>query len=159
MSLNWEGCFGGFPFVELCVAPYVRGCVAGGAAKPRPRSACCLIGKRKSGRWESGKPAFGFPLSHPPSSSALWECGNPACRWRDFQGARGKRGKPAFGFPRFPQRSHFHGACVSRFAAPLQQLQLDFLHPSCRLRVAHCRGLPLQHPRGDPGLQALLPSR
>ena len=36
-------------------------------------------------RWESGKPAFGFPLFHPPSSPELWECGNLAGCWRDFQ--------------------------------------------------------------------------
>ena len=29
---------------------------------------------------------FSFPLFHPPSSSALWECRDPACSWRDFQG-------------------------------------------------------------------------
>src|SRR5215469_11852915 len=64
----------------------------------------------QSGRWESGKPAFGFPLFHPPSSPELWKCGNLACFWRDFQGARGKSGKPAFGFPRFPQPRHFHSS-------------------------------------------------
>ena len=26
-----------------------------------------------SGRWKSGKPAFGFPLFHPPSPPELWE--------------------------------------------------------------------------------------
>ena len=113
----------------------------------------------ESGRWESGKPDFGFPLSHPPSSSAQWKCGNPAGCWRDFQGARGKRGKPAFGFPRFPQHRHFHGACFSWFAATPQQFQLVFLHPPRCLRVAHFRCLSLQHLRCDPILQALLPGR
>ena len=75
---------------------------------------CFGVERRESGRWESGKPAFGFPLFHPPSSSELWECGNLACSWRDLQGARGKSGKPAFGFPRFPQPRHFHSSLVSR---------------------------------------------
>src|SRR3954470_6152237 len=57
---------------------------------------CFGVERRESGRWESGKPAFGFPLFQPPSSSELWECGNLACSRRDFQGARGKSGKPAF---------------------------------------------------------------
>jgi len=59
--------------------------------------------------WESGKPAFGFPLFQ-AASPELWECGNLAAFWRDFQGARGKSGKPAFGFPRFPQPRHFHSS-------------------------------------------------
>ena len=63
-----------------------------------------------SGRWESGKPAFGFPLFQPPSPPELWKCGNLARLWRDFQGARGKSGKPAIGFPRFPQPQHFHSS-------------------------------------------------
>ena len=68
-----------------------------------------------SGRWESGKPAFGFPLSHPPSPPELWKCGNLAAFGRDSQGARGKRGKPVFGFPRFPQSRHFHSSRAFRF--------------------------------------------
>jgi hypothetical protein len=76
-----------------------------------PLAACFLgIQEEEPGRWESGKPAFGFPLFHPPQSSELWECGNLAGLWRDSQGARGKRGKPAFGFPRFPQPRHFHSS-------------------------------------------------
>jgi len=71
---------------------------------------------KESGRWESGKPAFGFPLFHPPSSSELWECGNLAGLWRDSQGTRGKRGKPACGFPRFPQDRHFHSSLTSRWS-------------------------------------------
>src|ERR1022692_4918160 len=65
--------------------------------------------ERESGRWESGKPAFGFPLFHPPSSPELWECGNLAGLWRDFQGARGKSGEACFWLstlstgPAFPQ--------------------------------------------------------
>ena len=51
-----------------------------------------------------------FHFSFRPSSPELWKCGNLACLWRDFQGARGKRGKPAFGFPRFPQPRHFHSS-------------------------------------------------
>ena len=64
---------------------------------------------QREARWESGKPAFGFPLFH-SASPELWECGTLACCWRDFQGARRKRGKPAFGFPRFPQPRHFHSS-------------------------------------------------
>jgi hypothetical protein len=52
----------------------------------------------KPGRWESRKPALGFPLFHRPSWPELWECGNLAGFWRDFQGAREKGGKPALGF-------------------------------------------------------------
>ena len=70
------------------------------------------------GRWESGKPAVGFPLFHPPSSPELWKCGNLARIWRDFQGARGKRGKPALGFPRFPQPRHFHSSPLSSSFRP-----------------------------------------
>src|SRR5262249_30414622 len=49
----------------------------------------------------------------PPSSPELWECGNLAGCWRDFQGARGKSGKPVFGLstlstaPAFPQLFSF----------------------------------------------------
>src|ERR1035438_6454343 len=35
--------------------------------------------------WESGKPDFGFPLSH-PGHARLWECGISRL-WRDSQGA------------------------------------------------------------------------
>jgi len=75
-----------------------------------------VLERVKPGRWESGKPAFGFPLFHPPSWPKLWECGNLACCWRDFQGARGKSGKLAFGFPCFPQPRHFHSSLVFRFS-------------------------------------------
>src|SRR5437868_15220575 len=78
----------------------------------------CPLKKRTSWRWESGKPGFGFPLSHPPSSPELWECGNLAAFGRDFQGVRGKSGKPVFGFPLFPQPRHFHSSLrLSGFAA------------------------------------------
>src|SRR5215471_7395319 len=74
--------------------------------------------REESRRWESGKPAVGFPLFHPPSSSEMWECGNLAGFWRDFQGARGKSGKPVFGFPRFPQPRHFHSSLWLGFVVP-----------------------------------------
>ena len=80
-----------------------------GGAKRR-RGAVLFLMREESRRWESGKPAFGFPLFHPPSSPELWECGNLAVFWRDFQGARGKSGKPALGFPHFPQPRHFHSS-------------------------------------------------
>ena len=99
----------------------------------------------KSWRWESGKPECGFPLSHPPSSPELWECGNRAVFRRDFQGARGKGGKPAFGFPGFPQLRHFHSSlCRSVFVLVpsfvslalgltfRQLILLGFLHPVAR---------------------------
>jgi PAS fold len=85
-------------------------------------AAVVLVLKYHSGRWESGKPAFGFPLFHPPSSPELWKCGNLACLWRDFQGARGKSGKPAVGFPRFPQPRHFHSSLPLGFAALLGRI-------------------------------------
>src|ERR1035441_7776988 len=56
--------------------------------------------------WESGKPDFGFPLSH-PGHARLWECGNLAPLARFPRGC-GKRGKAAFAFPRFPWTRHFH---------------------------------------------------
>ena len=57
-----------------------------------------------------GKLETWFWFSIFPSAESLerWECGNPACSWRDSQGARGNGGKPALGFPRFPQTRHFH---------------------------------------------------
>jgi hypothetical protein len=35
-----------------------------------------VLRERASGLWESGKPAFGFPLFHPLSPAAGVECGN-----------------------------------------------------------------------------------
>jgi hypothetical protein len=79
--------------------------------------------RRPSVRWESGNPAFGFPLFHgtPRSSasspsctrikqpSALWKCGNLAVFAR-FPRRHGNGGKHAVRFhrfhpPAFPQRS------------------------------------------------------
>jgi hypothetical protein len=96
----------------------LRGSAAAGEGEARPRG-FFVLETVKPGRWESGKPAFGFPLFHPPSWPKLWECGNLACCWRDFQGARGKSGKPAFGFPYFPQPRHFHSSLVFRFSRRL----------------------------------------
>ena len=45
---------------------------AEGEARPRP--GFLVPGERDSWRWESGKPAFGFPLFHPPASRR--SCGN-----------------------------------------------------------------------------------
>ena len=56
--------------------------------------------------WESGKPAFGFPLSH-DREAGLWECGNLAPSAR-FPRDGGRRGKAAFAFPRLPRARHFH---------------------------------------------------
>ena len=54
-------------------------------ARAKPARGCFFVLEReKPGRWESGKPAFGFPLFHPPSWPELWECGNLACFRRDF---------------------------------------------------------------------------
>src|SRR5260370_30197928 len=52
-------------------------------------------------RWESGKPALGFPLFHGVVAGAvgMWESRLLLAR---FPRGCGKRGKPAFGFPRFP---------------------------------------------------------
>src|SRR6266481_1519637 len=94
-----------------------HGSAAAGEGEAPPAGCFFVLEREKPRRWESGKPAFGFPLFHPPSSSKLWECGNLARFWRDSQGARGKRGKPAFGFPRFPQPWHFHSFALALLAA------------------------------------------
>ena len=85
---------------------------------------CSLKGSSRelSGRWESGNPALGFPLSHGPQflfqsfdsghthePSELWKCGSLAFCAR-FPRSCGKGGKPAFGFPGFPQLRHFHSS-------------------------------------------------
>ena len=62
--------------------------------------------RRRERLWESGKPAFGFPLFH-GREAGLWECGNLAFFAR-FPRGGGKRGKAAFAFPRFPRARHFH---------------------------------------------------
>jgi hypothetical protein len=79
-----------------------------------PRRSCSFVERaiEAVGKWETGKPAFGFLLFHPPSSPELWEWGISLVFRRDFQGARGKSGKPAFGFPRFPQARHFHSSLL-----------------------------------------------
>src|SRR5664279_526628 len=98
------------PVQDCCeMSPFVMSC-SGGGRSPPARVVAFSLSLYILVRWKSGKPAFGFPLFHPLRPSAPWECGNLACLWRDFQGARGKRGKPAVGFPRFPQPRHFHGA-------------------------------------------------
>ena len=117
---------------------------AGGEA--RRRSSLFCFETQDSGRWESGKPAFGFPLFHRPRRRRCGNVGISPAVWRDFQGVRGKRGKPAFGFPRFPQPRHFHSALASSGcpAAP-QQTHLRFLHPLRRRCVAHRFGPSFQH--------------
>src|SRR5579872_1158607 len=63
-----------------------------------------IVAKRE---WESGKPAFGFPLFH-PRLAELWECGNLAAFAR-FPRGGGNGGKLAFQLstvstdPSFPQ--------------------------------------------------------
>ncbi len=99
-----------------------------GRAQPAERPSFGLRGETgivvaKRG-WESGKPDFGFPLFQ-TASPELWECGNLAWLWRDYQEARGKSGKPAFGLPRFPQPRHFHSSPGPRVFAP--PLLLSFL--------------------------------
>ena len=149
------------PFLDLVCAPCARrapGSLGGRRAKPA-RLCVLLLEREKPRRWESGKPAFGFPLFHPPSSPALGKCGNLACCWRDSQGARGNSGKPVFGFPRFPQPRHFHSALLSLcFPALRQQRQLRFLHPPRGFGVAPGGGLPLQHSGGDSFFQVFLPT-
>ena len=63
--------------------------------------------------WESGKPAFGFPLFHPPSSPELWKCGNLARSWRDFQGAVERGGSLLLAFHAF----HSPGISTALFLA------------------------------------------
>src|SRR5919109_4242060 len=63
-------------------------------------------GHRRERLWESGKPAFGFPLFH-RREAGLWECGNLAFFAR-FPRDGGKSGKAAFAFPLFPRARHFH---------------------------------------------------
>jgi len=66
-----------------------------------------------AGRAKPARAARGFlRFEIRESSPELWKCGNLACSWRDFQGARGKGGKPAVGIPGFPQPRHFHNAHV-----------------------------------------------
>ncbi len=83
----------------------------GGGRSPPAALFFRLRERGDSWRWESGKPAFGFPLFHPPSSPELWKCGNLARCWRDFQGARGKSWKACLWLstlstdPAFPQLS------------------------------------------------------
>jgi NADH dehydrogenase len=76
-----------------------RGPLRGREAPPAGRS--CSFVREESRRWESGKPALGFPLFHPPSSPELWECGNLAVFWRDFQGLVGRVGSLPLAFHAF----------------------------------------------------------
>ena len=117
---------------------------------------CCVLDwrNRASGRWESGKPAFGFPLFHPPSPPELWKCGNRAAFWRDFQGARGKSGKPVFGFPRFPQFRHFHSSALAfvRGGAPGTSREVCGASSRCRQPASGRRArfpgtVPVRTPR------------
>src|SRR5579872_2802417 len=62
---------------------------------------------RRERLWESGKPAFGFPLSQ-GREAGRWECGNLALSAR-FPRDGGKSGKAVFAFPLFPRARHFHG--------------------------------------------------
>src|SRR6516164_1545238 len=111
---TWEGDYYAisvYGVPGLDVKGRVKGSHLGGAKGYHWGGAVLFCSRRdEPRRWESGKPAFGFPLFHPPSSPELWECGNLAVFWRDSQGARGKSGKPVFGFPCFPQPRHFHGS-------------------------------------------------
>jgi len=57
-----------------------------------------LVGfERQNNKWESGKPAFGFPLFHAAQGFVgMWES------QLRFPRAVENEGKPGFGFPRFP---------------------------------------------------------
>ena len=70
--------------------------------------------------WESGKPAFGFPLFH-GREAGLWECGNLAAFAR-FPSGGGKGGKAAFAFPGFPPPRHFHSPFCRCHAIALHDL-------------------------------------
>ena len=118
-----------------------RGAPRAGRSPPAP---VFCFERDKPRRWESGKPAFGFPLFHPPSSPELWKCGNLACFWRDFQGARGKEWEACFWLSTLSTARHFHSFLPFLFfAAPpaasfavglafRMLLLLGFLHPIAR---------------------------
>src|SRR5450755_3794359 len=81
------------------ISPYQRQLpfdLAGAEGEARPRACVFLLEIEKPWRWESGKPVFGFPFFHPTSPSGLWECGNLACCWRDFQRGSWKEGEACF---------------------------------------------------------------
>src|ERR1041384_6545363 len=92
--------------------------------------------------WESGKPDFGFPLSH-RREAGLWECGNLALFAR-FPRGGGKSGKAVFAFPLFPRARHFHSppALLSEqrrewrlHFALQQQPRFGGVHLTCRLGI------------------------
>ena len=111
---------------------------AGGEARPHFGFFSSFVLREKQQTGGGGKVEnllLVFHFSFRPSSPELWKCGNLACLWRDFQGARGKRGKPAFGFPRFPQPRHFHSSLRFRFGSTGNSLDASSnpLHLAFRL--------------------------
>ena len=93
----------------------------GGGEAP-PSAAFLLCEKENSGRWESGKPAFGFPLFHPPSSPELGECGNLACLLARF---------PRGSWKEWEAHLAFHA-----FHRPGISTALSFFRSSCPLKLA-----------------------
>jgi hypothetical protein len=92
-----------------------------------------ILDRGDSGRWKSGKPDCGFPLFHQPSSSELWECGNPAAlagfprgSWKAREACLWLSSlSTAPSFPRLPRSLRFHPRRFIRlptlaFAAPPQ---------------------------------------
>src|SRR6266849_2010786 len=59
--------------------------------------------EREDRKWESGKPAFGFPLFH--ASPGPWECGNRVAISKGW----GKQRETWFWFSSFSTARHFHG--------------------------------------------------
>src|SRR5450755_3390718 len=87
----------------------------------------------KNNQWESGKPAFGFPLFH--AEQRLWECGNRVVC--DFQGLWARR-KTCLWFSSASIARHFHSPSVSRaFLSPqfCKHLPFGFLHAPRGLSV------------------------
>src|SRR6202040_4460945 len=63
---------------DICSLPLraARGPRRRAEGEARPRPGFSFREKGDSWRWESGKPAFGFPLFHPPASAGaveMWE--------------------------------------------------------------------------------------
>jgi hypothetical protein len=85
-------------------------CFGVGRARLKASTGFSVLERERIVRWESGKPAFGFPLFHPLRRRGCVECGNRAAISKDC----GKRGVLSVS-PSFPQAS-FYSAAASVFA-------------------------------------------
>src|SRR2546428_11624084 len=100
---------------------------ARGAATPRAggeaRRRVLFFGfeTEDSGRWESGKPAFGFPLFHRPRRRHCGNVGISPALGEISKGLVERVGSLLFGFPLFPQSRHFHSAVASSCGSAASQ--------------------------------------